>query len=198
MKRITRYFLSGLLFVAPVGLTLYILYAAFTGIDGWLQPLERRLLKGTIPGLGFAVVLLGILLVGFLASSFLTRRLFRLVGRLFERLPLVKLLYTSIRDLLDAFVGEKKRFDRPVLVRPVPGSEARVMGFITNDDLTSLGLAGEVAVYVPQSYNFAGNLVVVPRSAVTPLEAEAGAVMKFIVSGGVSMSEAPEGGKATA
>lgn len=197
MKRATRYFLSGLLFVAPAGLTVYVMVMAFTGVDGLLAPLEERVFGRQIPGVGFAAVVAGIFLVGLLASNFLTRRLFRLANRVFEKLPLVKLLYSSIRDLLDAFVGEKKRFDRPVTLKLFPGSDARVLGFITREDLSALGLEGDVAVYVPQSYNFAGNLVVVPRSGVTPLNVGAGALMAFIVSGGISVGEPGAAGPET-
>lgn len=196
MKRIKRCFLRGLLFGVPIGLTVYLCYAAFAGIDGLLRKAQEAVLGRTYPGLGFATIVVAIFLVGVLASSFLTRRLLNLVGRLFERLPLAKLLYTSIRDLMAAFVGEKKRFDRPVLVRlGGAGSDARVMGFVTNDDLRVLGLEGDVAVYVPQSYNFAGNLVIVPRASVAPIAADAGLAMKFIVSGGVSTDE-PRAGAA--
>jgi uncharacterized membrane protein len=189
MKRITKYFLSGLLWVAPVGLTLYILYRVFGWVDGLLAGPERDLLGYTVPGLGFVFIIVVIFLVGFLTSNFLTRWLFNLAGSLFTRLPLVKLLYTSVRDLLQAFIGEKKRFDKPVLVRVLPGSDTRAIGFITSEDLSMLGVEGLVAVYLPQSYNFSGNLIIVPRDLVTPLKVDAGTVMTFIVSGGISVSQ---------
>ena len=188
MKLIKRWFLSGL----PIAATIGILAWAFVQLDGVLAVPQRALFKYcldkemTIPGLGIVVILATVLLLGFLVSSFLTRWLVTIPGRIFERLPLVKLVYSSIRDLFDAFVGDKKSFDRPVLVRPVSGSDFRVLGFLTNDNLSRLGIADEVAVYLPQSYNFAGNLIVVPREAVTPLNVESGEAMTFIVSGGVS------------
>ncbi|MHC4915150.1 MAG: DUF502 domain-containing protein [Planctomycetota bacterium] len=194
MELIKRWFLSGL----PLAATIGILAWAFIQLDGVLAVPQRALFKYctskemTIPGLGIVVILVGVLLLGFLVSSFLTRWLVAIPGRIFERLPLVKLVYSSIRDLFDAFVGDKKSFDRPVLVRPMGGSDFRVLGFMTNEDLSGLGIRDEVAVYLPQSYNFAGNLIVVPRDAVTPLEVESGEAMTFIVSGGVS-SKRPEG-----
>lgn len=193
MKLLKRWFLSGLLLVAPVGLTVYILVWAFTTIDGLLGPLQEHLFKREepIPGVGIAVILLGILLIGFLTSNFLTKRLMDIPGKLFERLPLIKMLYNSIKDLFGAFVGETKSFDKPVLVSLVPGSSARMLGFVTNEDLSALGLPDDVAVYLPQSYNFAGNVIIVPRGTVTPLAAESGEVMTFIVSGGIS-SKKPE------
>jgi uncharacterized membrane protein len=96
------------------------------------------------------------------------------------------MIYSSIKDLVNAFVGDQKRFDKPVMVRVLPGSDVQIMGFVTRDSLTSIGMAESIAVYIPQSYNFAGNVIVVPKGQVTPLEIESGKVMAFIVSGGVS------------
>ncbi len=178
MKRLTRYFLEGLLFLVPVVATVYVLYIVFIKIDS--------LFRFEVPGLGFAVTVLTVTVVGFIASNFITRGLVRVVDRTFVRLPLVKMIYTSIKDLIGAFVGDKKGFNKPVLVTLVPGSNIRVIGFMTREDLDNLGLTDSVAVYLPQSYNFAGNLIIVPREQVRPLEALGGEVMAFIVSGGVS------------
>jgi uncharacterized membrane protein len=103
-----------------------------------------------------------------------------------DRLPFVRLLYSSTRDLLNAFVGEKRRFDKPVLVTPYPGGVARALGFVTQESLSTLGLADHVTVYLPQSYNFAGSLLIFPAGAVVPLDADSADVMAFIVSGGVT------------
>jgi len=108
------------------------------------------------------------------------------VDRIFARLPLVKMIYTSIKDLVNAFVGDKKSFNRPVQVIIDRESNLRVLGFTTRDSLESIGIKESVAVYLPQSYNFAGNLVIVARELVIPLTADPGDVMKLIVSGGVS------------
>jgi uncharacterized membrane protein len=178
MKRLLNYFLRGLAFVAPVAITVYVCWWVFTAID--------RLLRLPVPGLGFAITLALITLVGFVASNLLARTVLGLVEAVFTRLPFVRLLYTSSRDLFSAFVGERRRFDKPVLIAMFPGSPARALGFITRDSLAELGLAGEVAVYLPQSYNFAGQVLVVPATAVTALAAPSGEVMAFIVSGGVS------------
>jgi uncharacterized membrane protein len=164
--------------MVPVVLTLYIFYLIFFKID--------HILGFSIPGVGFLVTLAGITLIGFLVSNFLTRRLILLIDRLFIRLPLVKLLYSSIKDLIGAFVGDKKSFNKPVLVRLSPDSGASVLGFITAESLENLGLNDYAAVYVPQSYNFAGNLLLFPRDQVTPLDASSSEVMTFIVSGGVA------------
>jgi uncharacterized membrane protein len=103
-----------------------------------------------------------------------------------NRLPFVKLLHSSLKDVMTAFVGEKKRFDRPVVVELIPGSGVMAIGFMTRESLEHFNLENEVAVYFPQSYNFAGNLILYPRSSVKTLDAESAKVMAFVVSGGVT------------
>ena len=178
MSRLLNHFFRGVVLLAPLAFTLYVCVRVFTTIDGWLGI--------PIPGVGFVVTVVLITLFGFLASSFLTRRLLGMLEAVMNRLPFVRLLYSSTRDLLNAFVGEKRRFDKPVLVAPYPGGVARAIGFVTQDSLASMGLLEQVTVYLPQSYNFAGSLLIFPTSAVTPLDAESADVMAFIVSGGVT------------
>jgi uncharacterized membrane protein len=178
MRRLLNYFLRGLVLVAPLAITLYVCWVIFERIDGWLGL--------PVPGLGFLVTVGVITLVGFLGSSLLTRGMVAIVEQGLGRLPFVRLLYTSTKDLLNAFVGEKRRFDKPVLVRMSTQTEARMVGFVTQESLERLGLPGYSSVYFPQSYNFAGNLVVFPTSALQPLDAASADVMAFIVSGGVT------------
>ena len=178
MSRFLNYFLKGVVFLAPLAVTIYICVRVFTTIDGWLGV--------PIPGAGFAITVLLITLFGFLAQSFLTRSALNIVESLLNRLPFVRLLYSSTRDLLNAFVGEQRRFDKPVIVAPYPGGVARALGFVTQESLHSLGLPGHVTVYLPQSYNFAGMLLIFPTDAVTPIAADSADVMAFIVSGGVT------------
>lgn len=179
MKKITRYFIEGLIFLVPVVATIYVIYIIFTKID--------NLFTFKVPGLGFLATILVITAVGFIASNFLTKRITRIVDRIFARLPLIKMVYTSIKDLINAFVGDKKGFNKPVLVTLVPGSNVYVIGFVTRESLEKFGLSDHVAVYLPQSYNFAGNLIVVPVKHVTPIIADSGDVMAFVVSGGITV-----------
>lgn len=187
-QHLARWFFSGLLIIAPAAVTIYVLWAVFLWIDGLID-VERRL-GFAAPGLGFLITVTLITLTGFLAGNFFTRYVINLAEEIFRRLPLVRLIYNAIRDLLEAFVGEKKRFDQPVLVQLLPGSEAKALGFITRQDMESMGMAGRVAVYFPQSYNFAGQLLVVPTERAEPVAVDPTAVMTFIVSGGVSGPEA--------
>ena len=177
MKRLLNYFLRGLILLAPLAITIGVCIWIFTSVD--------RMLNFGVPGVGFLVTVALITLVGFLASNLLTRGLVSLVESALIRLPFVRLLYSSTKDLLNAFVGEKRRFDKPVVVSLVP-SGPRALGFVTQESLDEIGLAGHVAVYLPQSYNFAGQVFVFPRENVSRLEANSSDVMAFIVSGGVT------------
>lgn len=176
MKTLIKYFLRGLVIVIPIAVTIYVIVELFIWIDRLLG-LERT-------GVGFLIVIAGTTLLGLLASNIILRKLFEWTEVVFVRAPLVKIIYTSIKDLIVAFVGEKKRFTKPVLVTIAP--DCKVLGFITQENLTAFGLSSEVAVYLPQSYNFAGNLIIVPRTSIENLSADSARVMAFIVSGGVS------------
>jgi len=178
MRRLLNYFLRGLVLVAPLAITLYVCWIVFVRIDGWLGL--------PVPGLGFVLLIVLITLIGFLGSNLITRGMVAIVEQAVSRLPFVRLLYTSTKDLLNAFVGEKRRFDKPVLVRVSTQSQARMVGFVTQESLDRLGLPGYSSVYFPQSYNFAGNLVAFPSSQLEPLDAASADVMAFIVSGGVT------------
>jgi uncharacterized membrane protein len=187
MKRIVRYFFRGLLVFVPAGLTILVVAYVVTSLDS----LFGNLLKvKDIPGLGLGIGLAGTLiiitLIGFLASNFIGSSLVRLVDRIFKRLPLVKILYSSIKDLSAAFFGEAKKFDKPVLVSLGPDSYAKFIGFITRESLETFGLKDHVAVYFLQSYNFAGNVLIFPKQAVKPLDIPSSDAMTFIVSGGVA------------
>ena len=178
MKTLFGYFWRGCLVLLPAAATVYIAYFIFTKID--------HMVPVGVPGLGFALTVAVITLGGFLTSNVVGRAAFDVTDRWLTRVPLAKLIYTSIRDLINAFVGDKKRFDRPVAVALAPGSRIRALGFVTRDRLDALGMGDHVAVYFPQSYNFAGNLVIVPRDQVEPLAVSTTDLMTFVVSGGVS------------
>jgi uncharacterized membrane protein len=184
LQALARNFLRGVLFVVPIAVTVYVVYLVVVSVDGFinLEPLVGR----RVPGAGLVLTLSLITFVGFLATNFMTRWLFGVMDRAFGRLPLIKLIYSSIKDLIDAFVGENKRFDKPVLVETGEGIGVALLGFLTREDLSEFGLPGRAAVYFPQSYNFAGNLFVVPRERLRPISVESARVMALIVSGGVS------------
>lgn len=181
MKKLVNYFLRGLVIFVPIALTVFVFVWAFTSLDS----IFRDRFKLPVPGLGILLTVILIFLIGFLASNFLGRKLFALVEKIFTGLPLVKLLYSGVKDMIEAFAGEKRSFDKPVIATIAAGG-AKVVGFITRESLENLGLEEYVAVYMPQSYNFAGNVVLLPKEAVKPLKIESSQAMAFIVSGGVS------------
>jgi uncharacterized membrane protein len=176
MNWIVKNFLRGLIIVIPIALTIYLIYEAFVRID--------RLLDLKTPGLGFAITIVGLVVIGALASNFVGREFLRWTEVVFTRMPLVRLVYASIRDLLEAFVGDQKRFNQPVVVSLT--DDVRAVGFVTQDDLSFLSMPGDVAVYLPFSYSMAGSMLVVPRGRVNRLAIDSASVMALVVSGGVS------------
>ena len=178
MRRLVGYFLRGLALVAPVALTIYVCWRVFIAIDTWITL--------PLPGLGFLVTIVVITITGFLASNVFTAGIVGAFDSLLEKLPFVRLLYGSARDLAEAVVGDKRRFDSPVMVTLHAASEAKALGFITRRDLSQLGVGDHVAVYFPFSYSFAGQLLLVPARHVVPLQASNAELMTFIVSGGVT------------
>lgn len=184
MRRAATYFLRGAVITFPVILTIWVAWEAVAWIDGWLGL--------DIPGVGLLIVLIGITLIGLLATNVVTKAAIDTFDAILARLPLVRLLYTAAKDLMHAFAGEKRRFNTAVRVRVDPDKELWILGFVTAQDVSKLGLPDHVGVYIPQSYNFAGQLLLVPATQVEPVEIEGTEHMKFIVSGGVAGATANE------
>ncbi len=177
-RKIIRYFFSGTLFIVPLVATAYFIYMSFDWLDS--------LLALPYPGLGFAVILIVITGFGYLTSNFAFKAATNWFDHVVNRIPLVKLIYSSLKDLLGAFVGDKKKFNKPVLVRINKENGLHQIGFITQPDLSELGLNDMVVVYFPHSYAFSGYHYFVPKESISPLNISGPAAMKFIVSGGVS------------
>lgn len=181
-SKLAAWFFRGIAISFPIALTFYVVYAGFTWLDS-LVPMHT-------PGLGIAAIVAGVTAVGFLGSTYLARGFFGLFDKGLQRLPLVKIIYTSLKDLTGAFVGENKRMNRPVLVQVFADQPSYRIGFLTQDDCSHLGQPGMVAVYLPDSYNFSGELWLVPASQVQPLAMPAAEAMKLVVSGGVTQTAA--------
>lgn len=177
-KRILRYFFSGTLFIVPLVATGYFIYISFRWLDD--------LLNLPYPGLGFLIILFAITGFGYLTTNFAFQTFSQWFDRLMNKIPLIKLIYASIKDLLNAFVGEKKKFNKPVLVEINRENKLYQIGFITQADLSSLGLNDMISVYLPHSYAFSGLHYIISRDRVTPLNVSGTVAMKYIVSGGVS------------
>lgn len=194
MQRLVRYFFQGLLILLPFVLTVYLVYLIFTVLNETLFSAIGSLLRMVVPALaagwiadlaGGLLTLTVIIFTGMFASFYFGQFFLSLFGRLLNRIPLVKLLYNSLRDLFNALLGDNKRFNQPVAVSLMNG-EVQLLGFITRDDMEEFGLPGKVAVYLPQSYNFAGNLLLVDADKIQILDAPASKVTTFIVSGGIA------------
>ncbi len=185
MKALFNNFFRGLLLVFPLSATIYIVYALVDWANESLNTLIFEPFSIDIPGLGILTVFLGVTLLGYICTRAFIRPLVTYFERLISKLPLVKIIYTSIKELTEAFVGEKRKFNQPVIIQMNNDGLSR-LGFITNQDLSDLELEGMVAVYCPHSYNFSGNLFLVERSSVTPVDLNPTEVMKYIISAGVT------------
>ncbi len=190
-KILVNYFVKGILVVVPIGLAIYFVVWAVKALDAtlnlsnffWLNPQTGQPLY--IPGLGIFTVLILIMLAGIFVTSFITQPIYNWLERWLKRFPVFNFIYGSIKDFTEAFVGDEKKFNEPVLV-DLDEQGLKKIGFLTQKDLKKIGLPGEVAVYFPFSYSFAGQLVIVPASRVKPLKMSASDAMKLVVSGGAS------------
>jgi len=177
MRTLTRSFVQGLLVLAPVAITIWIVVFAVTTLDRWL---ETR-----IPGLGIVIAAVAITLIGYLTGNVVGNKVLKWLEAGMQRVPLIRILYNALRDLFGAFVGSKRKFDKPVAVE-LNSHGLKVLGFLTAERFDDPQLAGHVSVYLPESYNFAGNLIVIPKERVHPLDADGAEFMAFIMSGGVT------------
>jgi uncharacterized membrane protein len=177
-KKTYQYFLQGLFYTAPLGITLFILVKMVLFIDS--------IFDTTIPGIGVVALLFGITIVGWLTTKIIHRPLMQRADKMLEKTPLVKVIYTSVKDLVSAFVGQKKKFNKPVLVS-IDNQGLERIGFIMEENLAFLGIEGtKIAVYIPMSVSVAGDLFIVDAHRVKELDASSAEVMKFIMSGGLT------------
>jgi uncharacterized membrane protein len=186
MKKLINYLLQGLLYLAPLGITAYIIYAAFTFIDGLSQKLIARFFDVHIPGLGLLSLLLFLIFVGFLGRTIIAQPLKKIFRQILVNVPLLNFIYSAFNDLFTAFVGKEKKFNQPVLVKVNLNSDLEKLGFITEENLDIIKSQGKVAVYFPHSYNFSGELFIVPVNQIRKLDVNSSELMKFIVSAGLT------------
>jgi uncharacterized membrane protein len=194
-KKIIQYFLQGLLVIAPLAITIYAIYWVISTVDSWV-PIFREPIRdaqGKVTGyevknygLGFLIVLAAIIIIGYLSSFFIQSRLFNLFDRWLEKTPGIKFIYTSTRDFFEAFAGSRKRFNKAVLAN-VFSDDVWIVGFLTDEEMQKFEMgADKVGVYVPQAYNFAGQLYILPRDRVRKIDKiSSGEAMKYAVTGGV-------------
>lgn len=182
-KGLFKFFIRGLLFIAPIGVTVIL----FLKIFAWFEELiDETKLEGFTLGIFLVLLFAFVSLIGFLGSSLIAQPISTFFERLIGRIPLVSFVYSSIKDLMDAFVGNKKKFNKPVLVNMNDSGSLQKLGFITQKDLSDIGLQGKVVVYLPHSYAFSGNMYIVDKANIKRLDLPSSDVMKFIVSAGVA------------
>ena len=196
-KKLLRYFVQGLIIIAPIAITIFAVTSLFKFIDSILPNLVHKIFPNvvgtyedgtpkSIPGLGFIVVILVVLLVGYVSSSFIFSRIVDIFDRVLEKTPGIKIIYTTVKDFFEAFAGEKKKFNKPVLVN-LHLENVWQIGFVTQEDLSEFGLNEHVAVYVPFSFSIAGQLFFLPMSKVKRVDdISSTEAMKFAISGGVT------------
>lgn len=179
-KSIIRYFVQGVLVLAPITITGWLLYYLFEKVDSILRPYVN------IPGLGFIIIIVFVLLIGWISSTIVVTSILNLFDHWLERTPGVKFVYSSTKDFFRAFAGDKKKFDKAVLIN-VFGDDVWIIGFLTDAEMDKFEMGAEhVSVYVPQAYNFAGQLYILPRSKVKKIShLTSGDAMKYAVTGGV-------------
>lgn len=205
LKKLLQYFFQGLIVLAPIGITIWVVLGLFNFVDNILPNIIHSLAPGyltkdtegnlnKIPGLGFVVVIALVLFVGWISSLFVVGRLVAILDTILEKTPGIKFIYSSVKDFLEAFAGNKKKFDKPVLVN-VDATDVWRIGFITQPNAHEFGMPTHVTVYVPHSYAISGITYIVPRERIRLLDkVSASDAMKYTVSGGVTdVHESPAG-----
>lgn len=212
-KKVINYLLQGLLIIAPLAVTIYSIYWIVSSVDHWIpifrepvyDPSGATIMENGKPvkkiigytvknyGLGFLIIVVAIIVIGYLSSAFIRTRIYSLFDSWLEKTPGVKYIYSSVRDFFGAFAGEKKKFNTPILANAF-ADDVWVMGFLTDEELQKFDMGAEmVSIYIPQAYHWAGQLYVLPRSKVRKLDKiSSGDAMKYAVTGGVVDAEEDE------
>lgn len=197
LKKLLQYFFQGLIVLAPIGITIWVVLGLFNFVDDILPNIVHILAPDflpndkdgnltKIPGLGFVVVIVLVLFVGWISSLFIVGRLVAVLDTALEKTPGIKFIYSSVKDFLEAFAGNKKKFDKPVLVN-IDAPDVWRIGFVTQQNAHEFGMQEHVTVYVPHSYAISGITYIVPRERIRPLpNVSASDAMKYAVSGGVT------------
>jgi uncharacterized membrane protein len=197
LKKIIRFFIQGLIILAPIAITVWAIIASFNFVDNLLPNLIHNIFPSLIhkdaegnlkkiPGLGFIVIILFVILVGWISSNFLMGSFISFFDQWMERTPVIKFIYSSTKDFFEAFAGDKRKFNKAVLAN-VFAEDVWIVGFLTDEEMHKFDMGvNMVAVYVPQAYNFAGQLYVLPREKVRKIDKiTSGEAMKYAVTGGV-------------
>jgi uncharacterized membrane protein len=189
-SKLLNYFLQGLLVIAPIAITIYAVYSVVSFIDNQLPIFTAKDVDGKVYvrnyGLGFLIVIVAIIFIGYTSSFFIKNRVFNLFDSLLKRTPGIRFIYSTTKEFFEAFAGEKKKFNKPVLAN-IDDNDVWRVGFITQEEAKDFGFTEYVAVYIPMSYSIAGNVYLLPRVRVRRVtNINATDAMKFAISGGVT------------
>jgi len=192
-SKLFEYFLQGLLIIAPVTITVYAIYWAVSSIDSLIPLFTEKGPDGKVYvrnyGLGFLLIIATICLVGYLSSFFIKLKMFSLFETMMAKTPGIRFIYSTVKDFFEAFAGEKKKFNKPVLAN-IDDNDVWRVGFLTQEEMKDFGFSEYVAVYIPASYSIAGNVYLIPKTRVKPItNINATDAMKFAISGGVTHIE---------
>lgn len=192
-SKLFQYFLQGLLVIAPVTITIYAIYWVVSSIDNMIPIFTEQAADGKYYvrnyGLGFLIVIVTICLIGYLSSFFIKLKMFSLFETFLAKTPGIRFIYSTVKDFFEAFAGEKKKFNKPVLAN-IDDNDVWRVGFITQEEIDDFGFSEYVAVYIPASYSIAGNVYLIPKSRIKPItNINATDAMKFAISGGVTHFE---------
>ncbi|SMQ82232.1 Uncharacterized membrane protein [Bacillus sp. OV166] len=190
MKGILKNFINGILTIVPIILVIYVIYKTFLFLDGLLgNTLKPYLKEDYIPGIGLLTTIILITVLGWLSTKYISGKIIRLIDILLDKIPVVKTIYSVIKDTVQSFLGEKKSFSKVALV-VIPGTEMRSLGFITSEQLEEFysPLKDHVAVYIPQTFQVAGFTFLLPKEQVEIIDVKPEEAMKFILSGGMTSS----------
>lgn len=190
VSRLLQYFLQGLLVIGPVAITIYFVYWVVSSIDSQIPIFTAKGADGKVYvqnyGLGFLIVIIAIILIGYISSFFFRNRIYNMFDSLMQKTPGIRFIYSTVKDFFEAFAGEKKKFNKPVLAN-IDDNDVWRVGFITQEEASDFGFVDYVAVYIPMSYSIAGNVYLLPRNRVRVIsDVNATAAMKFAISGGVT------------
>lgn len=194
MKRLISCFLQGLLYITPIAATVYVLFYIFRVANNIIGDLGI-LGSYDIPGVGLLILIILITLAGYFGQRIIKTPFAKIFEEAMRKAPLVRIIYTSVKDLMSAFVGKERKFESPVLVKIDADGIVERLGFITSNDLNTLGISDKISVYLPSSYGLLGELIIISTKQVTPIDANSAEVMKFIVSGGITKVKNKQSGK---
>src|SRR5829696_4224556 len=189
-SKLLNYFLQGLLVIAPIAITVYAVYSVVSFIDNQVPIFTAKDTDGKVYvrnyGLGFLIVIVAIIFIGYISSFFIKNRVFNLFDAVLKRTPGIRFIYSTTKEFFEAFAGEKRKFNKPVLAN-IDDNDVWRVGFITREEAKDFGFTDYVAVYIPMSYSIAGNVYLLPRARVRVVtNINATDAMKFAISGGVT------------